>query len=85
MVEESNCNHNYIWSSVQYGNYIYIDTCKNPISGIYKKSLIVFIDINFFRYIDLYRTIKVLNRMMAGGLICIFWINIRQLLSIMRC
>ena len=37
IIEESNRDHNYIWSSVQCGNYIYIDTCKNPISGIYKK------------------------------------------------
>ena len=38
IIEESNRDHNYIWSSVQCGNYIYIDTCKNPISGIYKKN-----------------------------------------------
>ena len=35
MGEESNRNQSYIWSSVEYGNYIYLGTCWNPISGIY--------------------------------------------------
>ena len=39
MGEESNRNQSYIWSSVEYGNYIYLGTCWNPISGIYYRNL----------------------------------------------
>lgn len=39
MGEESNRNQSYVWSSVEYGNYIYLGTCWNPISGIYYRNL----------------------------------------------
>lgn len=35
MGEESNRNQSYVWSCVEHGNYIYLGTCWNPISGIY--------------------------------------------------
>lgn len=37
--EESNRNQSYVWSCVEYGNYIYLGTCWNPISGIYYRNL----------------------------------------------
>ena len=39
MGEESNRNQSYVWSCVEYGNYIYLGTCWNPISGIYYRNL----------------------------------------------
>ena len=39
MGEENNRNQSYVWSSVEYGNYIYLGTCWNPISGIYYRNL----------------------------------------------
>lgn len=39
MGEESNRNQSYIWSSVEYGDYLYLGTCWNPISGIYYRNL----------------------------------------------
>ena len=39
MGEESNRNQSYVWSSVEYGNYIYLGTCWNPILGIYYRNL----------------------------------------------
>ena len=39
MGEEKNRNQSYVWSSVEYGNYIYLGTCWNPISGIYYRNL----------------------------------------------
>ena len=39
MGEESNRNQSYVWSSVEYGNYIYLGTCWNPISSIYYRNL----------------------------------------------
>ena len=39
MGEESNRNQSYVWSCVEHGNYIYLGTCWNPISGIYYRNL----------------------------------------------
>ena len=39
MGEENNRNQSYVWSCVEYGNYIYLGTCWNPISGIYYRNL----------------------------------------------
>ena len=39
MGEESNRNQSYVWSCIEYGNYIYLGTCWNPISGIYYRNL----------------------------------------------
>ena len=39
MGEESNRNQSYIWSAQEYGDYIYMGTCWNPISGIYYRNL----------------------------------------------
>ena len=39
MGEESNRNQSYTWSCVEYGNYMYLGTCWNPISGMYYRNL----------------------------------------------
>ena len=39
MGEETNRNQSYIWSVAEYGDYIYMGSCWNPISGIYYRNL----------------------------------------------
>ena len=39
MGEEKNRNQSYIWSVAEYGDYIYMGSCWNPISGIYYRNL----------------------------------------------
>ena len=39
MGEEANRNQSYVWSVAEYGDYIYMGSCWNPISGIYYRNL----------------------------------------------
>ena len=37
--EEMNRNQSYTWSMIEFGDYVYIGTCWNPISGIYYRNV----------------------------------------------
>ena len=38
--EDQDRGNSYTWSMIEYGDYIYIGTCYNPISGIYYRNLV---------------------------------------------